>query len=900
MSFTDITRRLLSRRAAQLDDMRLQSDPAVANEVQPADNPHLSAHNYQGSLGRDVKIKYGHIQMAMPHANWYRVALDDGGGVLPCCRLLPDATAALFGTHDACVFEPGTGVFVLLHPTGVWGHILGAMPERMVDGNQSYADNVVQGSHAGLHRSPYYHKYISQLRDGGGVIDFSNSRALDELIVDWGRATDTGLRMHLDPFMLSLRVNEFCGLSGFYLDDLMRLRGYNLDVESACHSEEYRDDEGEATFFRGETPYPWEGLGCFDFGTDVTVEKADKDVIHKGHVGKLEPTQEDLSPFFRYQEYGGYLGQGRLRLQMIPPKGKVGSAAVNRQSDTDPPLGVFREQVLMNGQYILESAKSLVFAKRTVFPVPKRVRQPNDRSDEADGTGGTDYKFAGQHGSGPEHEIGELTTTDERPNLLKAFATLDLHSYLFNWVSNLPFLKHTGDFDLPEESDLAEGQAPYLPPFGNLASDMYLPEPSSARVETVDHRHSAKYYNVMSHMTFLDDGGIVIQGGQGEEIRLVGGSVEISCPGNIVLKPGKSVVALSGDDLILRAYKSVDITSSDADIRLKAEHNMQMIAGNAGDTSGGTGSMLLENRSATVRHHYPDDGGESIRGSGIIFKAPNSQVTAMAQEIYLRTGSSPNIGSGSIVLDADKGNANIRMVAGTINRQVRSGIRDSFGLPSVTSVNQYVSGASLLGGSLRCDGSLQADGSGTFNGTVTAVSGHFQSPSGGYVGSLRDRPLWLERMQQLGDAETQLKESQQLDYDQTFKEGYYRDGQIGNSQMQKKISGSLRTEEQYGTSNFWLAQSHWQVLNEEVGAGVTWKEPSVRYQDSESKKQQPWPGGRAWTGATMLTFGKDQLKMFDLASGHAKDRDDEAYVSRELGSLSKKAPSENYKIIPAN
>lgn len=891
-----------SARSRQQDDLRLQAWPKTAGDSQLANDPHLTAQVYRHSLGALPVLKRGRIQMAMPYANWYRVTLDDGGAVIPCCRLLNDTTTHLLGTGDASMFEPDTVVLVYKPAiSSHFGYIIGVLPERVLHGNDSYSDFVAQGSGVGILRMPYYSEYISQLADEGAVLDFSNSRAIDELTFDWGRTTDTGLRFHLDPFMFQVRVDEFCGIYGFYdpaSSGLLRVRGYSLDIDSAAHSEVYRNDEGEHTYFRGETPYQWESVGCFAPDTDATREVEDKAVIYTGTEGKIEPMEPDAMPFFRYREYGGYLGQGRLRMQVLPPAGKVGSSEIYTYGGTDHELGVMREQVCLDGQYVLESAKGIVIAKRRVFPVPKQIRLPDDLTDEADSAANDNYKFAGHYGTADDHEVGDLTTDYELPNLLKASAILDIHSYLFNWKSLHPFVYHKGDYDVPEESELAEAE-PYRPPFGNLASDMWLPEPDST-THQVDHRYGAsKYYNVMSHLSLSDDGSVILQGGQGEEIRLVGGSVEISCPGNIYLRPGQSIVMLSGDDIIQRAYNSIDITSSAADVRVKAEHNVQVIAGNGGDSNNGNGCLLLENRSSNVVHDYPQEGGEAIEGSGIILKAAHSEVVALAKDVYLRTGGG-DIDAGDITIDADAGRRNIHTVSSNFYRFVSNLTRDSYGFPTVYASNTATRDETLLGTRLRVDGQLWADGDGAFNGDVRAVDGEFWSKEGKPVQTIPDRPLWTQRMAEIGTDVVEASTLQQRKYASVFSNGYYSSGHVGNSSTQKKISGSLRTEEQYGTANFRMTQSAWQAINESVGAGTAWQETDVQYQGDSSNAQQPWPGRSKWTGDTFLVMASAQYKLYDYDKGCAKDRTDSAYTERKLGELTESKPSEDYKIIPRN
>ena len=57
-----------------------------------------------------------------------------------------------------------------------------------------------------------------------------------------------------------------------------------------------------------------------------------------------------------------------------------------------------------------------------------------------------------------------------------------------------------------------------------------------------------------------------------------------------MLMSGSRVVTLA-KEAIIRAKGSVDISSNENDVRIKAEKNMQLLAGNSG-----SGGMLLESK----------------------------------------------------------------------------------------------------------------------------------------------------------------------------------------------------------------------------------------------------------------------------------------------------------------
>lgn len=891
---------VFSERARQLDDYVAQLSPNAGNMTNRAEDSFRSAVMNNGSLENTMIIKHGRVQLPMPYANWYRVALDEMYGVLPCCALTTGAGPGLIGPRDTSTYPAGTRVYVLLHRSGLWGYVIGAAPDLVEDGNDLFSDNVVQGSGVGICRSGYYRDYMDLLNDEGGVIDFSNHRPLDSLSFDWGKMAETGLGIHIDPMMTFLRADEVTGLWMFYSSQLARLAGHNLEIQSGGHEESYRDDEGELALFRGEALYPHELLGCFSPDTPSSRTNEDKDVIHNLSEGKFEPVAADQQPFYRWQEHGGYLGQGKMRLMALPPTGKLGGSFLNRYSDESPPLGVFREHIAPDGSYSLASAKRVVIAKRSLLSVPKRIRPVDDYSERADSAEAGNYDFSGGLYSGSiTHLVGDLDVVGEMPQLLTAAAVMDLHAYMFNWTSLHAFSYHEGDFALANESEIEGGatQVQFIPPFSELATKMWLDRPE-AKKQAVDHRYGeVDYFEVSQHITMQDDGALVIQGGQGEEIRMVGGSIEMSAPGNIYLRPGGSIVLLGGDDVILRANKSVDISASHNDVRLKAEQNLQIMAAN-----GGTGVTLIENRATNREHEYPTKGGEAIAGSGVIIKAPNSQFASLSGEVYLRTGNPEGrVEMGQITLDANRGlsggsSGNIRMVANSIYRSVTSEIRDGFGIGSPTKINKCDLSDNLFGGVTRVDGAFMAEGPGLFRDGVTSVDGEFLSAGGAHVSKLDNRGVFDTLLKKIKSDVEKSKIAHYQDYLTSIIQWFHEYPKIGSDQKQKEISFGARSEKEYGTADFKLAQSHWQILNNVDSAGEAWEEPDIKYQGDQVG--QPWPGKEKWEDSTrFLQLPADRFSMYDLANGQAKDRPGD-YSDKAYKGFDFRSAKEGYFVIP--
>ena len=867
-------------------DRALQILETTQPGLVPPANPSLSQHSLK-SFADCGRPYLGRIQASIPYFGWYRVAIEGLGGVRACCRLSGDSSPSLFGSIDTVTLPPDCAVWVLLHPTSRYGFILGAAPSLVEDGNLVFSDWVSQGSNVGF-REQYHSEYIVQTGDEGGVQDFSNQRPLDNLTTDWGRTTATGVGLHVDPFLAYLRCSEICGLFVFYPSETTRLAGRELQVISGAHAANWQNDEGECIYHYGETPYPWELLGAFAHDTAVHVEAGNVAVHTDRHLGKYEPKENDQQPFYRYEEYGGYLGQGRIRQMSIPG---AQHPELQTYQGSEYAVGVFREFIGLDGAYFAQTAKSYTVARVCQIPVPKRKRTPGDYRSSSDAAANSNYKSAGVLGDGgAEHKLAELGFQDPETHLVSVLGHLDHCAYVGNWQSLLGFHYHEGDFWLPQadESELASGSQGL--DFSQIKEGYGFEPPEPVELD-IDPRYRAKFYQLMSLLHFTDDGGIILRGGRGEQITLADGQITLDAPANIHVRSGKSTVVLAGDDAIVRARNSVDITATEHDVRIKAEKNFQLLAAN-----GGEGALLLESRSSGRLQQYPEAGGEAIAGSGIVLKSAHSPCAVLAGEIYLRTGKSEGgIDSGKIVLDAAQGSADIIQLALSHHRFIKSEVVDTFGFPRVTSVNRFSASSTLLGGTLALNSSLAVRGSVQALSGFSTAQGHFQSPSGGEVGKLADPGNLRNALEVIRTTENESKSTSDQTYNEAVDTQYYQSGQLGHGPSQKKISFSLRTEKEYNTSQFRMLQAHWQLLAENSGDVLAWQEKEVRYQGETP--QMPWPGKAKWSEEeTFLALPVAQHTLYDIAADAAKDRPG-PYRNPQYGTLDRSKPSERYKVI---
>jgi hypothetical protein len=858
-----------SRKAAEQEtrayllDWAQRRDPASMHE--PVTDPTNSGHLHKTNLGVGPQFFYGRIVDAVAFTHCYRVLFERGQTPMPC---IPLAQTSLlpFGAREINTYGLGTYVWVLVHAQLEYGLIIGAEPPPMTTASLCRSDQIHQASCGGL-KVDRMHEQPFLLQSQGGVVNAAAGRPLDSIPAgEWGAMTETGMRITLDSYMAQLGADEGTGVFAFYHDQLLRVCGVNLHMFDSTHEYEGLDDGGEAYSIRGQATYLWEALGLAEIGDDPYKERdADVTQISEPHYSKLEPSEDDQQPFHRLRTFHGYLGQGSL----TSLSGK--SPGLSRYDGDDVLDGLFEESTGLDGSYSLRSAKRITLAKRPAIPVPKRVRRPEDK----DGDNSDNYKASGVYGGGGVHkvrdrilnELGFAPGAAGSPRCLQtATGVLDVHAHLFNWNNLHPFHYHENDWFLPEEDATNVGTNTGTLPFGSLGSAFYLPDADTTYVD-VDHRYGGtSVYQNYSYFDMLDDGGVVIGDGFGAEIRMTGGHLFLTAPGDVWLQPGRNVNVMGGRDVIVKAKNSIDISATDTDVRIKAEKNLHMIGGNDGDTGG----VLIESPTPSV-HVFDSVKGEDVVHGGITLKAKKGFVTTWASNIYLRTGGG-DVETGSITLDANKGGDPIYMRSSHLMKYVQTldgtyfETGDKVGHANV----QFLSGQ-VWGQGHSTIGYHVLDGFMVTRGGISVVDGHIATTiadtdkKGIYVWPLKDESLTqaIEALDDAQRAEDDSVATADTTLEAQFTNYLYAENQVGNEDVIRHTEFTHRTVEQYRTVDFRLWESRWQHLARTMGSGGS---PWV---EKESHKEEfPYPGKDKLK--TDEVFVQQDLLLFD--GGVSKSR----------------------------
>lgn len=827
---------------------------------------------------------------------WYKVQVA-GIGAISCYKIGGSGFIPL-GPREIGGIPPNSIVVVYKPSKAPLGFILGVEPPQTLDGSLPNPDWLFQGGQSGYRREDVHKHPMKNTYRGGHIGNMAGQRPCDSTSMEQGWISSTGIAVSIDDAMAQMRVNEQCGLFMTIFDGWCRLAGMQLDIESLIHEEKAREDEGEARLFRGIAAYPWEALGMYDVGAKYTKVYSNHEVQYDKPVGKVDVDEDklDVEPMYRYQEYGGYLGQGHHRLVALPAKPSGLRQRKNAQNETDE--GLFAETIGLDGEYALRSAKGVLIAKRCKIIVPREKKLPEDGLGD-DGQA-DNYKFSSRFGAGEDHKLKEVQIDGEYKSLRRISAVDDMIAHMVNWKALHPFHYHKLDYRTKQESEQSEHftRVQELLNFSELQTQPFLTDPTPKKLK-IDHRYrDVEYFERESFMYLAPDGSVMLASGQGAALVLTS-DVRIEAPGDVQLAPGRDLVSFA-DQTILRSRGSVDISTM-KDLRLKSEFNMQLLAANSRK-----GGLLLESKSVGRTQLYEKRFGEKVVANGIVFKSAGV-LASIAADHYVRST------TGDIILDANRGRRDLLFKGRNLSLFAQKEVAFFYGpIDDSSAVNKtYRFGAKncLINARLNVGGRIISFSGAAGNGGVTvdgrisctggiAAGGRMADRKGGMIGKIPDGvtsaiSAATSAAAQLADVANQLGQSRH----EGLVTKYYQNTQPGHLKTIENIGFSYRDvkgDGQYGTSQFKWLERRWEQMRRFglASGGVAWIEKPVLYQ---GEQLHPWPGRRKWQEDPAF-LQLNSLTMFDASAGQSKDR---PYEEPKLSDWTPTTMASGFKLIRA-
>jgi hypothetical protein len=865
-----------SQRAAAAQEEIRRRGPIPPGSVDAVSDYTLSRPMHALDLARGMRILGGRVVDNVGLVHNYRVALDFAGGVVR--GILGSAgSMGLVGARSTATLPAGTRVIVCWTPGAPECYILSSLPDYGLSGADRLSDVIVPGSNTGMQVDAYLQGpfLLSGVSTSGpdktGIADASADRPTDSLMGgEWGQVTETGTGLHLDPYLAYLRVNEETGVFAFYQDDLLRVTGHNLQLGSAG---QWREDSNDGGYLSSEeltAVRDYEAAGQLvpeiDGGDPSYRQLSAEEVqLETPWYYYLEPAFDDQQGFYRLRRFRGAIGMGEKFQVVGPPPGRPGPY---RHLVPEKLPGLYDSQVFLSGRQLTRSAKGIILAKTRPFAVPWRKRPA----------------MTGQGRRGIDAPAAELNRGDGAPVTpsVRTSTLIDQIVYSGNYEGSHPFLDADSSWYLPEESDMDFLEPVETPDFYLLRVQQLLPTPDPVNLEIGGGYGVGQYFPNQAAISLLDDGSILMVDGWGSEYRMSQGSITEQCSGDIWKLPGRNANTWAGQDVIMRARNSADITAGQADVRIKAQNNLMLLGGN--EVCGG---ILLESRTPSPVYDFDGKVGEDVVTTGIVLKSPNGQIAALGRDVVLssdllaythqpRAGLTGATTSGLVVFDTGGG----RMItyARSCERRIGSTGTPGYALDEVvgastTSFVETTSRGVLVKGELAVAGPALVRDCLTVGDWIIVSSAHIATASAGSwlgkVAAIKPAALSVAgaAMSRLSTQASTV--TSYLASTATQGQDDYADCANGDITT---VEFSLRDDVQYGTSSgLLIPEGRWQQMARQAGQILpTWTEPAVNTLGGGATR--PHPGTVAW--ATASSGQRVNLSLFSDANGTAVDRAD--------------------------
>ena len=856
-------------------------------------DPKNNASSHTAPLNSDTPLRVGRVILALPYVHCYKVQLTGRQGTCIATAASNHSRTPL-GVRSGEVIPPNSNVLIWKPNTAELAYILAILPSPVMHDDFNASDHIQQGGNSGVKKVEAYRNIPKATARAHGWVSQSCGRPMDGTIGEYVRMSETGIGLLIDSFQTYLRVNEACGLWLNYFDNYTKLAGLSLNIMSYCTHNIQQYDEGENLSMVGHATYPWEASGMYAPQQKFTKTNSPEGVQldRQFPFGAEEVQDQSQTPVYRLTDYTGYLGQGFNRTLMKPAK----DSGKRLMTDSDRDIGLFQELIALDGSYSVRSAKQILLAKYPLIPNPRRKRLAEDAKgdDLLDRDGKGEYKFSGTYGGGLEHKVRDWKDQDVSllKNMLRPAGIMDLLTHHYNWKSTHPFYYHKRDYDYPEEGD-NNSPLTEIRFYRGTMSTAYVE--ISPRVMRIDSRYqNVNYYNTAAFITIAEDGSIVLGDGYGSQLLMGGGQIRLEAGGDIMLMSGARVVTLA-KEAIIRAKGSVDISSNENDVRIKAENNMQLLAGNSG-----AGGMLLESKGQGSSQLYEGLIGEDVIASGITLLSRGGSVNAMSKTAYIRTGveeGDPE-GSGDLIIDCANGRSRVVCYGKAFDFFCSEGMGIwhspvGQGAAQMSSSHYFGPSFSKVHGPTVLDRNVCIVQRGNLGiaGSVYAIGGIYclekMACYKAIVGDsdedkfIRDTYNFIEEYEVFSENAT--------DAGNPIFEGYYPNyawlpKQPGdNNLLGNQIGFSYRDEDKaggtYGYSKFFLLETRWQQL-ERMGmlqsAGEHWAENPVLYQGSDL---YPWPGKANWvSGDKFVRYSaENKFKLFETSKAKSREGYKEDY-----------------------
>lgn len=539
------------------------------------------------------------------------------------CSMIAPVLSDMYGASQSCMPIPGTQVLVYLPPVGLFsnavtqGVILGILPAGSTFGTSRSSASVSK-----LADTEYPEGGVAQFTESGPAAVASDRKFLYKAEYQCGRPHDivpgeyaitshSGTGVVVGAVSTTIKGSEAASVRCSALDDQVRVTSGHFRHINAAGSEEIFSDRGYISVESFVSMYQPERLGVSDFGDSAFTWDGGSPAELTETSSGIKQRKAAQTAKKRLYTYYGYLGD-IVNIFVANPDPDKG---VEDMTSASKDQGLMHCHVDSSGRVTVRSAAGIMLERYDRIPIPKRTHYAWDPAgDKAE--------------SEPEDKKG-FELPKEYP--MGIGVTL---GDMASWWSHLSYARlrqFSGDFSIPKQSDLRCPDNDY----DKLGK-------ASEPLQEYDTRHS--------YMGLTPNGGIVLRDAWGSEIVMADGRITLNAAANIEVRSGSSVVIMGGDDVIAKAYNSMDLSATKKDIRIKAENNMQVVSMQRG--------ILIQSKAKGNATPSWDQVGEDLLSTGVVIKADASSVSVIGERTSLQGLSGVSVASfgedgnpsGSIVM----------------------------------------------------------------------------------------------------------------------------------------------------------------------------------------------------------------------------------------------------------
>lgn len=736
-----------------------------------------------------------------------------------CCMLAKAASNA-YGASDCTLPVPGSRVLVYLaNRSATHGIIVGVIPNHdsvsvLGSGGKpgpEYAGmweleaGATMGGNPGYAAPVESKQFLYTMRAGA-------ARPLDIMPGVCAVINDQQAGYSVSPLAVTLKAGAKAQVRCSSIDDNVRVVAGLFQFFGPDGTLQAFNDNGYVTEERVSTPYQCERSGMNAVGQPVFKDKGKRTLASGSLTTGLQGLKTRMVPRKRLHSLLGFMGD-LLNLFVAKPDP---DADVPETADAETrDQGLLHTHVDGSGRLHVRAANGVLFERTDKIPVPKRLREPWDPEGDKDiqpPPPRLPFEWSKEHPFGHSLHFRDAN----------AWRTLQAYWHLHNQSTA------TGhkDYYLPEESEL------------RVPDDKYdeVGQAEERFADNADRRAA---------IALEPDGSIILRDAWGSEIIMRGGSIIISAAANIEYRAGKSIIGMGGQDVVLKARDSADITAERKDIRLSAAKNMQVT---------GKG-VLIESTAEVEGVGYEDKQGEDVYGAGIVLKAATSRIMATAWHTHVA-------GWGGVVVDTFGGDGGSDDARNTGVVEISAG---------QVKVNAEVLASVNVG---------KATGVELVNGTATVLAPNVLVAGTGGVNIMRggDVMVPLQWAPAEGNVYGPVEDRLQAQWERLSVNGEDPAGWLAGFKpsVRSGIIFTYRTSAQYGTvdaaeiggTKFYVYQPAWAFMakhNADTGAGNT-----ERWSELPRSGTYPWPGAEARESCYVTL--PEEVNV-ESATGVAKRRD---------------------------